>query len=140
MKIVEMNSGEKVDYSLKKNKLTLNDELTLSLDKYQRDYEVTKDVMADGDGSLAIGSGRYYVAQVVIPAAEYEETVEEAAEGESAGTDSDGAVASESADSPEPGTDNGTIEGSGNIITRTKKPLNTDDVELRLFSIEGILN
>jgi ATP-dependent protease HslVU (ClpYQ) peptidase subunit len=124
MKIVEMNSGEKVDYSLKKDKLTLNDELTLSLDKYQRDYEVTKDVMADGDGSLAIGSGRYYVAQVVIPAAEYEETVEEAVAG----------------DSTESGSDNGTIEGSGNITTRTKKPLNTDDVELRLFSIEGILN
>jgi hypothetical protein len=136
MKIVEMNSGEKVVYSLKKDRLTLNDELTLSLDRYQRDYEVTKDVMADGDGSLAIGSGRYYVAQVVIPAAEYEETAGEAVESASAGTGSDEAVAGDSAES---GTDNEAMEGSG-ITTRTKKPLNTDDVELRLFSIEGILN
>jgi hypothetical protein len=140
MRIVEMNSGEKAGYSLKKDRLTLNDELTLSLDRYQRDYEVTKDIMADGDGSLAIGSGRYYVAQVVIPAAEYEETVEEtaeeAAEGASVGTGSDEAVAG---DSTESGAYTGAMGGAGNI-TRTRKPLNTDDVELRLFSIEGILN
>jgi hypothetical protein len=116
MKIVEMNTGEKVSYSLKKNMLTLNDEITISLDKYQRDYEVVKDVMADGDGALVIGTGRYYVAQIVIPASEYDEEVVEASE-----ATSDNGQASES-------------------ISRTKKPLNTDDVELRLFTIEGVLN
>jgi hypothetical protein len=112
MKIVEMNGGEKADYSLKKNKLTINDEITLNLDKCQRDYEVRKDIMTDGDGSLIIGAGRYYVAQIVIPATEYEET-------ESASDDE---------------------EGGEKQSTRVAKPLNTDEVELMLFGIEGILN
>jgi hypothetical protein len=121
MKITEMNEGEKIGYELKKYKLTFNDELTVNLDKYQRDYDVTKDIMADSEGSLVIGNGRFYVAQIVIPAAEYEENVETE---EKTVTDTE---------SGEKKTEN--VE----TVTRTKKPLDTNDVELKLFSIEGII-
>ena len=80
MNIIEMNDGRKVDYALRKTKLTFADgALTIDLARYQRDYTVTKDIMADGDGNLLVGAnGRYYVAQVEIPPIEYEETVVEA--------------------------------------------------------------
>lgn len=121
MKITEMNVGTKIDYELKKYKLTFADELTVSLDKYQRDYEVIKDVMADSEGALVIGKGRFYVAQIVIPETEYDEetTIEE-----------------KTVIDPETGEEK-TEEVE--VVTRTKKPLNTDNVELRLFSIDGII-
>jgi hypothetical protein len=112
MKITEMNTGKKIGCELKNYKLTFNDELTINLDRYQRDYEVTKDIMADSEGNLVIGNGRFYVAQIVIPPAEYEEAAYE--------DESEKAEDSEN-------------------VTRTKKPLDTDDVELKLFSIEGII-
>ena len=97
MNIIEMNDGRKVDYALRKTKLTFADgALTIDLARYQRDYTVTKDIMADGDGNLLVGAnGRYYVAQVEIPPIEYEETVVEAepmpaAESEGDGENQDG--------------------------------------------------
>ena len=108
MNVIEMNDGRKVDYALRKTKLTFADgALTIDLARYQRDYTVTKDIMADGDGNLLVGAnGRYYVAQVEIPPIEYEETV-------------DG------------GTETRTT------VERTAKPLNTDEVTLRLWSVAG---
>lgn len=122
MNIIEMNEGSKIDYTLKGTKLTLGDAIMLALHKYQRDWPVTVDVMADADGNLVIGpNGRFYVAQVEIPATAYTETEvepEAPAEGdENTGT---------------PGTENRPT------ITRTPNPLNTADVVLRLFSIDGI--
>jgi hypothetical protein len=122
MKIKEMNAGRKIGYVLEKYKLTFDDELTVNLDKYQRDYEVTKDIMTDREGSLAIGKGKFYVAQIVIPAAEYEETV---------GTEEKNAIDSETGEEK---------TETAETVTKSKKPLNTDDVELRLFGIEGITN
>ena len=50
MNVIEMNDGRKVDYALRKTKLTFADgALTIDLARYQRDYTVTKDIMADGD-------------------------------------------------------------------------------------------
>lgn len=122
MNVIEMNDGRKVDYALRKTKLTFAEgALTIDLARYQRDYTVTKDIMADGDGNLLVGAnGRYYVAQVEIPPIEYEETVVEAepmpaAEGE----DQDG------------GTETLTT------VERTAKPLDTDEVTLRLWSVAG---
>ena len=113
MNVIEMNDGRKVDYALRKTKLTFADgALTIDLARYQRDYTVTKDIMADGDGNLLVGAnGRYYVAQVEIPPIEYEETVVEAG--------------------PMPGTETRTT------VERTAKPLNTDEVTLRLWSVAG---
>lgn len=122
MNVIEMNDGRKVDYALRKTKLTFAEgALTIDLARYQRDHTVTKDIMADGDGNLLVGAnGRYYVAQVEIPPIEYEETVVEAepmpaAEGE----DQDG------------GTETRTT------VERTAKPLDTDEVTLRLWSVAG---
>lgn len=122
MNVIEMNDGRKVDYALRKTKLTFADgALTIDLARYQRDYTVTKDIMADGDGNLLVGTnGRYYVAQVEIPAIEYEETVVEAepipaAEGE----DQDGSTETRT------------------TVERTAKPLDTDEVTLRLWSVAG---
>lgn len=116
MKIVDMNEGTKIDYNLRGTKLNFADgELTIDLARYQRDEEVTKDIMVDSEGYLTMGRGRYYVAQVVIPAKEYEEeivteTVEE--NGES-------------------------VEREN--VNRTPKPLDTGKVTLKLFSIDGIV-
>lgn len=122
MNVIEMNDGRKVDYALRKTKLTFADgALTIDLARYQRDYTVTKDIMADGDGNLLVGTnGRYYVAQVEIPAIEYEETVVEAepmptAEGEDPDSRSE----------------------TRTTVERTAKPLDTDEVTLRLWSVAG---
>lgn len=113
MKIVERNAGQKIDYELRGTRLSFADgELTIDLARYQQDDPVTRDIMVDSEGYLTNGRGRYYVAQVEIPAKEYEEIPVE--DGESGGE-----------------MDGGT--------ERRALPLNTDDVTLYLFSIEGIL-
>lgn len=108
MKIVEKNVGTKIDYELKGYKLSFaDDEITLRLDRYQRDEDIVIDIMADNQGFLVMNNGRFYVAQVEIPARQYEEI----------------------------------IEGEGDEQTTHYEPipLNTDDVTLYLFSIDGIL-
>ena len=75
--------------------------------RYQRDEDVTLDIMADNQGFLVMSKGRFYVAQVEIPAKQYEEVIEG--------------------------------EGEEQEIHYVPIPLNTDDVTLYLFSIEGIL-
>jgi len=113
MIIVERNAGQKIDYELDGTKLSFADgELTLNLARYQKDEVVTKDIMVDGEGYLTTGHGRYYAAQVEIPAKEYEyiEPEGEPTEGEE--------------------LNSGSYE---------PLPLDTDKVTLYLFSIEGIL-
>ncbi len=74
MKVVEKNEGTKIGYKLRGTKLDFADgELTIDLARYQKDDEVTKDIMVDREGYLTTGRGRYYVAQVEIPAREYDE-------------------------------------------------------------------
>lgn len=126
MNVIEMNDGRKVDYALRKTKLTFADDaLTIDLVRYQRDYTVTKDIMADGDGNLLVGAnGRYYVAQVEIPPIEYEETVVEAEPMPAAESEGDG-------ENQDGGTETRTT------VERTAKPLNTDEVTLRLWSVAG---
>lgn len=112
MIVTEMNVGQKTDYALRRTKLDFGDgALTVDLARWQKDYTVTKDIMADREGDLGIGSGAFYVAQVEIPPIEYEEQTETVTDGE--GNESE------------------------NVVL-TPLPLDTDKVELRLFSIEGI--
>ena len=107
MKIVEMNTGTKIDYRLSGTKLDFADgELRIDLARYQSDDVVTKDIMVDREGYLTTGRGRHYVAQVEIPARQYAEPT---------GDDTDGGG------------------------ERQPLPLNTDDVTLSLFSIDGIV-
>lgn len=120
MKIVEMNEGKKIDYSLTGTRLDFaNGALTIDLARYQQDDPVTCDIMVDSEGFLTTGRGLYYAAQVEIPACEYEETVVPVEEAETMNEDGEGTMA----------------EG----VTRTPLPLNTDNVTLRLFAIDGIM-
>ena len=114
MKVIELNEGRKIEYELRGTKLDFADgTLTMNLAKYQRDYPVTKTITGDAEGNLLIdgSDSRFYVAEVEIPAIEEGET--EAAE-------------------------DTTAEDTAHKthIERKAKPLNTDDVTLRLWSIE----
>lgn len=117
MKIVEMNEGKKIDYELNGTTLDFaNGALALNLARYQQDDAVTRDIMVDADGYLTTGRGRYYAAQVEIPARDYAE--EPAPEME--------------------GADALAEQGETGGVDRIPLPLNTDDVTLYLFAIDGI--
>lgn len=119
MKIVEKNEGRKIAYNLDGTKLEFADgALTIDLARYQKDEPVTRDIMVDNEGYLVMGRGRYYVAQVEIPAKEYLET-----------------------EIPAPMAEEGEASsGMNNMpsIERTPLPLDTDNVTLYLFAIDGI--
>lgn len=116
MKIEEMNEGRKIGYETDGTKLDFaGGALTVDLDRYRRDYPVTKDVMADADGNLLLGSGgSYYVAQVEIPANTYTPAAKE----------NDPAEQNE--------------EGEAQEEMATLDPLDMNKVTLRLWSIAGI--
>lgn len=85
MKIIEMNSGKKMDYAVDGTKLTLDGgRLAVDLQKYQKDYPITLDFVTDGEGNLTLNDManlRAYVAEVELPAYETEVVeVENAAE------------------------------------------------------------
>ena len=87
MIIIEKNVGEKIDYTERQKKITFEGEMndiTLKLDKLQQDWPVHKDICLDEDGNLTLGvaTGRYYCAEVDIPAKEYEAPEETEEEGE----------------------------------------------------------
>lgn len=73
MKVNEINEGTKISYEVKGTALCLDNDLTINLSARQKDYPVHIDVCTDEKGALVIGakSGRYYVAQIDIPAKEY---------------------------------------------------------------------
>nr|DAI82292.1 MAG TPA: hypothetical protein [Caudoviricetes sp.] len=127
MQIIEKNAGQKIDYELNGTKLSFADgALTLDLARRQRDNTVTLDIMVDSEGSLTTGRGLYYAAQVEIPPTEYDEKIIPAPE-------PGGQKGSE--DENEPGGTGGNRE----TVERTPRPLNTDNVTLYLFAIDGIV-
>lgn len=76
MIIEEKNSGKKIDYEVNDARLTLNEELTINLEKYEMDADVNIDICVDSRGFLTMGVTNNtirYVAQIVIPARKYEE-------------------------------------------------------------------
>lgn len=128
MNVIELNEGRKVEYELHGTKLDFADgTLTMNLAKYQRDYPVTKTITGDAEGNLLIdgSDSRFYVAEVEIPAIEYEDVE---VEGEAENATMTEAVEGET-EAAEDTTHKSHIE-------RKAKPLNTDDVTLRLWSIE----
>jgi hypothetical protein len=72
MIIVEKNEGEKIPYDVMGNLLVLNDELYLNLQMYERDFPVQLDVCHNDFDMLTMGLSKSYVAQIDIPAREYE--------------------------------------------------------------------
>ena len=116
MKIIEKNEGKKINYNLTGTKLDFADgALTLDLARYQQDDPVTRDIMVDSEGYLT-------AAQVEIPARKYTETVTPAQE----------------TDAQAEGSEN-TESMSRETVTRTPEPLDTEDVTLYLFAIDGIM-
>lgn len=118
MIIVEKNEGAKIPYEVTGTKVCFDDDITINLAKRQEDWPVHIDVCSDKDGALVIGaeSGRYYVAQIDVPAKEYE-VAEATAEAEN--------------------TDGEQAEGQQTETIRTAKPLNMDNVTLTLWALEN---
>lgn len=84
MIVIEKNEGAKVAYTQSGTVVSFADgRLSLDCALYQKDWGVHLDVCENADGNLVIGteSGQKYVAQLDIPAREYEytETAEPAA-------------------------------------------------------------
>lgn len=72
MIIVEKNEGQKIPYSTRTTKLTLNDEITLDLSKFERDFPVHIDICRNEFDMLTFGLSEKYVAQLDIPARAYD--------------------------------------------------------------------
>lgn len=125
VKVIEKNAGEKIAFEQSGTRLIFgDDEIMLNAAKYQKDWPVEVDICRDKADNLTIGtaSGMRYVAQVMIPAATYTETVIE--EPESPEADAEGADQ----------TENGGMNQQN--VQRDKNPLNMGDVTVVLWSIE----
>lgn len=74
MIVIEKNEGPKIPWEEIGRKVCFDDDLTINLAKRQRDDAEHIDVCYDRDGELVIGAaaGRSYVAEIDIPAREYE--------------------------------------------------------------------
>ena len=82
IQVEDKNEGEKIAWAQSKTKIIFgDDDLAIRCDTRQRDIPVTVDVCMDDQNNLTIGTGtgRYYVAQVEIPAQKFVE-VEDPAE------------------------------------------------------------
>lgn len=74
MNIIEVNVGQKIEYEVHNNKITFgDDELTLNLSKYERDDEVVIHVCIDHENIITSSLSENFVANIVIPAREYED-------------------------------------------------------------------
>lgn len=83
MIIVNKNEGPKIPFEVSGKKVIFDDDLSINLSKREKDDPVHIDVCYDQDGELCIGAaaGWAYVAEIDIPARQYEEV-----EGEGEGT------------------------------------------------------
>ncbi len=75
MIIIEKNEGTKIPYSVNGTKVTFDDDLTLNLASREQDWPVHINICFDEDRALVIGAaaGRAYVAELDIPARQYDE-------------------------------------------------------------------
>ena len=78
MIIIEKTPGTKIDYTVNGTNITFEgdcSDLKLKLAKLQQDWPIHKDICIDEDGDLTLGvaTGRYYCAEIDIPAREYTE-------------------------------------------------------------------
>lgn len=73
VQVLEKNEGAKIAWRQNGTKLIFgeDDDLTINCATRQKDWPVHADISLDEDGNLTVGTGRYYVAQVDIPAREY---------------------------------------------------------------------
>lgn len=100
-----------LEYELAKTRLTLNDELSVKLDKYERDEDAHLDICQDCYGNLVLGVipglAQRYAAQIDIPARTYHDE------------------------------DSGEVNDDGEPIIRpVADPFSTDNVTLTLWEME----
>jgi hypothetical protein len=108
MIIHKKNEGTYIKYKLDGIILSLQrGELTLDLSDYEQDYPIHLDISEDGNRKLVIGSARWYLAEIDIPAREYKI---EAGEKDDAGFPR---------------------------LKKTAQPLNTAKVALTLWAVEA---
>lgn len=113
MKVIEKNIGTKIEYLQEGNNLlSFRDELFLNLARCERDYPVQIDICENEDGILTTGISRRYIAQIDIPAREYNEVEVEVE------------------------NDEGT-ENEGEKIILEPVPFSMERITLTLWSIEG---
>ncbi|MDI3547874.1 MAG: hypothetical protein PWR10_1526 [Halanaerobiales bacterium] len=113
MIIKEINKGNKIPYSINENQktITFNDRLTINLEENQADVEVVIDISLNKNMELIQGVDKWYVANLIIPAAEYELI------------------------------DTGEVdENNQPIMENTKKELSLDEVKLILWGLPGEFN
>ena len=124
---VEVNIGKKIAYAVEGNKVTFNDELTLNLEKMERDFPVCIDICIDSYGMVRTGLASEYAAQIEIPERQYTETeIPNPDYREAEGISEDG-----EADSPQDSMRN----ESPTIINRESVPFSLDRVTLKLYAI-----
>ena len=74
--VVEKNDGKKIAYDVSTTKIIFgDDDLMVNIKNRERDEEITLDICKDTQDGLTVGvntEAREYVAQVIIPAREYE--------------------------------------------------------------------
>lgn len=113
MVINELNTGEKADYSLSGNFLVLSildKSIGLDLEVMQENEKKTVDICTNKTGNLVEGIDKWYVANVTIPAAEYETQ------------------------------DTGEVDEDGETVyEKVKKPFNVDDVVLDLWALPNYI-
>ena len=75
MKIIHKNEGGKIPYTVSGTRLTIDDQVTYNLARYERDEASHIDVCRDKHGQLVSGvipgTAEQYVAQIDIPGRTY---------------------------------------------------------------------
>lgn len=127
IQVEDKNEGTKIAWEQSKTKIIFgDDDLAIRCDTRQRDIPVTVDVCMDDQNNLTIGTGtgRYYVAQVEIPAQKFVE-IEDPAE--------DVQEATEQAEDAESQSTANTQKTHVEAV-----PLDMADVKLILWSLDDL--
>lgn len=108
-----------ISWSVEGNVIDFNDgDMMFNAAKKEKDYDISIDICMDYDGNLVNGTtgGRWYVAQLLIPARKYTE---------------------EEIDNPDydPDADEG-MSNPKKIVKRDPVPFSMDNCELKLWEME----
>lgn len=108
MQIKEINQGQKIPYVFDKENKTISfdGELVINLAESQSDVKKVIDISLNKEKKLIEGTAQWYVANLVIPAVQYDFV------------------------------DTGEVNENGeSVVAKVKVPLNVDDIELILWAI-----
>lgn len=73
IQVQEINKDTKIPYEVDEatKAITFNSKLTINLEEEQKNVEKVIDISLDKDRNLIKGLGKWYVANIIIPPAEY---------------------------------------------------------------------